>query len=143
MQEMNANEFSSAVDQDQQFFEHLDPTIGVLKATTVELNPAIEIDAERTVNQGWQFTNADQRHQALLDNLEMFKEASDALVIKMDSMKLDWENMDHHRAISHMNRDFRRAYRAWRRARAGIDSTLATLADDNRKRIEKHKEMQT
>ena len=135
---VKANAESSKVDEAQQVFENLDANAATNRAVAVELNPDIEINVERTINQGWQFTNADQRHQSLLDNLEMFKEASDALVIKMDSMEPDWENMDHERAIHHMNANFRRAYRAWRRARAGIDSTLATLADDNRKRLEKY-----
>lgn len=135
---VKANAESSADDEAQQVFENLDSSVATNKAVAIEVNPDIEINVERTINQGWQFTNADQRHQSLLDNLEMFKEASDALVIKMDSMEPDWENMDHGVAVMHMNKDFRRAYRAWRRARAGIDSTLATLADDNRKRLEKY-----
>ena len=135
---LDANSKSSADDEAQQVFENLDPSVATTKAVAIEIKPHILINVERTIKQGWSFTNADERHQSLLDNLEMFKEASDALIIKMDSMEPDWENMDYDKAVMHMNRDFRRAYRAWRRARAGIDSTLATLADDNRKRLEKN-----
>ena len=113
-----------------EYYPHYAPVIG--KAADIEFNPEIEVGGERLVNQGWQFTNAQDRRESLQDNLEMFKEASDALVAKMDRIEPDWKNMDYHVAVMHMNNDFRRAYRAWRRARAGIDSTLATIAADNR-----------
>ena len=102
-------------------------------AIDIGFNAKIEVDSERLIHQGWQFTNAQDRYESLLDNLEMFKESSDALVDKMSKMIPDWESMEHSDAVMNMNKDFRRAYRAWRRARSGIDSTLATLAADNSK----------
>lgn len=119
------------------YYERYSPVDEITgKTIDIAYNPKIEVDSERLITMGFTFTNAGDRKESLLDNLEMFKEASDALVDKMTKLIPDWVDITHHNALHHMNKEFCRAYRAWRRARAGIDSTLATLAADNQKRIE-------
>ena len=76
---------------------------------------------------GWNLTPEQQEKEALLVNLNLFKTAADAFADQLDALEPNWKQpwFD---GTMHVDEKVRDAYRAWKRARVGIDASLQAIA---------------
>ena len=81
---------------------------------------------------GWNLTPEQQEKEALLVNLNLFKTAADAFADQLDALEPNWKQpwFD---GTMHVDEKVRDAYRAWKRARVGIDASLQAIAAFNAK----------
>jgi len=81
---------------------------------------------------GWNLTPEQQEKEALLVNLNLFKTAADAFADQLDALEPNWKQ-PWFNGTMHVDEKVREAYRAWKRARVGIDASLQAIAAFNAK----------